>query len=278
MNTLLLEEAGDGLYILKLNRPAQLNALNTQMLDELELVLDELEPVLDEPEVPDKPDLPHRGHEGRNLRGLIITGEGPKAFAAGADISEMSTMTPEQAREFSLKGNRIFRRIKMLPVPVIAAVNGYALGGGCELAMSCDIILCSSRAVFGQPETGLGICPGFGGTIRLQKRIGMQAAKELIYSGRLIKADEAVSLGLALRQCAQDELLEEAKKMMRTFLKNSSSAISASKKSVNRTADLPAGEAVSAEAECFSECYLHADQRERMEQFLMSGKKGKEKK
>ena len=268
MNTLILENAGDGVSILRLNRPAQLNALNTQMLDELDQVLDELE-------MTDKPDPPQGK---RNLRGLIITGEGVKAFAAGADISEMSTMTPGQARDFSLKGNRIFRRIETFPVPVIAAVNGYALGGGCELAMSCNIILCSSQAVFGQPETGLGICPGFGGTIRLQKRIGMQTAKELIYSGRRIKADEAVQLGLALRQYEPEELMPEAEKMMQTFLKNSVSAVSASKRSMNRTADLSVDEAASIEAECFSECYLHADQKNRMEQFLMSGKKGKEKK
>ncbi len=254
MNTLICEEKENGLYLLKLNRPRQLNALNMELLDELDRLLDEL--------------------QGRDMRGLILTGEGTKAFAAGADIREMCDMTPGQAKAFSLKGNHIFRRIEELPVPVIAAVNGYALGGGCELAMSCDIILCSTKAVFAQPETGLGICPGFGGTIRLMRRIGAQRAKELIYSGRYMRADEAVSCGLSLRQYEADQLLEETEKLMGTFLANSSSAVCAAKKSMFLGADAGVDQAVYLEAECFSGCFTHPDQRSRMQRFLAGAGKG----
>lgn len=253
MNTLLLEEREDGISILSLYRPKQLNALNVEMLDELEEVL---------------------GHLSQGqTRGLIVTGAGDRAFAAGADIAQMHELTPEQARDFSLKGNRVFGRIEQLPFPVIAAVNGYALGGGCELAMSCDIVLCSTRAVFGQPETGLGICPGFGGTIRLMRRIGVQAAKELIYSGRYVKAQEAVDLGLALKACEPEQLMDEALRMLGTFIANSASAVYAAKRSMFLGADTKVEQAAYLEAECFSQCFAHPDQRTRMEAFLSAGKK-----
>ena len=257
MNLLLLEKAGDGLYVIKLNRPKQLNALSSQLLGELDRLLDDL--------------------QKEDLKGLIITGEGSRAFAAGADIAEMKDMTREQAKDYSLMGNRVFRKIEQLPVPVIAAVNGYALGGGCELALSCDLILCDSRAVFAQPETGLGICPGFGGTIRLARRIGMQAAKEMIFSGRQVKADEAVRIGLALRQYADEDLLPAAAQLLQIIARNSSFAVSAAKRSMDRGWNMDIGNAADLEAECFSECFLHADQRERMESFL-SGERRSEKK
>ena len=255
MNTLLCEEKEDGLFLVKLNRPDKLNALNTEMIGELDLLLDRL--------------------EKSGIKGLIITGEGTKAFAAGADISEMERMTCDEAKDFSLRGNRVFRRIEQLPVPVIAAVNGYALGGGCELAMSCDIILCSVNAVFGQPETGLGVCPGFGGTVRLLRRIGMQAAKELIYSGRYIRAGEAAACGLVLKQTEKEDLLPEAEKLMRRFMKNSRKAISAAKKSMDLGSGMETDRATELEAECFSECFLHEDRRILMERFLSQSGKGK---
>ena len=254
MNTLICEEIGEGLFLLKLNRPGQLNALNTEMINELDSLLDRL--------------------QGSRLKGLIITGEGQRAFAAGADIAEMSRMSCEQAEAFSLKGNRVFRRIELLQVPVIAAVNGYALGGGCELAMSCDMILCSTRAVFGQPETGLGICPGFGGTVRLPRRIGLQAAKELLFSGRYMKADEAVECGLAMRQYEPEDLLPGAQKLMKSFMKNSAAAAAAVKRSVSLGADLAVDRAIELEAACFAACFNHEDQKSRMKQFLAGGKKG----
>ena len=162
---------------LTLDRPEALNALNAQVLEDIDAALAAV-------------DL-------ETVRCLIITGTGEKAFAAGADIAAMANMTAEEAADFSRRGNEVFRRIETFPLPTIAAVNGYALGGGCELSMACDIRLCSENAVFGQPEVTLGITPGFGGTQRLMRFIGMGRAKELIFSARTVKAPEALEMGLS---------------------------------------------------------------------------------
>ena len=146
------EEEGQ-ISIIKINRPKALNALNSQVLEELDNILNNI--------------------DINKIRSVIITGEGQKSFVAGADIGEMSTLTKEQAKEFSKKGNDVFRKIETFPIPVIAAVNGFALGGGCEISMSCDIRICSDNAIFGQPEVGLGITPGFGGTQRLARLVGI---------------------------------------------------------------------------------------------------------
>ena len=159
-----------------IDRQKALNALNSQVLDELSETLDAV-------------DL-------NVVRAIILTGAGEKSFVAGADIGEMSTLTKAEGEAFGKKGNDVFRRLETFPVPVIAAVNGFALGGGCEIAMSCDIRICSENAVFGQPEVGLGITPGFGGTQRLARIISVGKAKEMIYSARNIKADEAYRIGL----------------------------------------------------------------------------------
>ena len=159
---------------LTLDRPEALNALNAQVLEDIDAALAAV-------------DL-------ETVRCLIITGTGEKAFAAGADIAAMANMTAEEAADFSRRGNEVFRRIETFPLPTIAAVNGYALGGGCELSMACDIRLCSENAVFGQPEVTLGITPGFGGTQRLMRFIGMGRAKELIFSARTVKAPEALEI------------------------------------------------------------------------------------
>ena len=155
--------------IITINRPEALNALNSAVLDDLSAVLDSV--------------------DQEAVRAIVITGAGDKSFVAGADIGEMSTLTKAEGEAFGKKGNDVFRKIETFPIPVIAAINGYALGGGCELSMSCDIRICSDNAMFGQPEVGLGITPGFGGTQRLARLVGMGMAKQMIYTARNIKAD-----------------------------------------------------------------------------------------
>ena len=174
--------------IITINRPKALNALNSAVLDELDATID--------------------GVDLDAVRCLILTGAGEKSFVAGADIAEMSTLTKEEGEAFGKKGNDIFRKIETLPIPVIAAVNGFALGGGCEISMSCDIRICSDNAVFGQPEVGLGITPGFGGTQRLARLVGPGMAKQMIYTARNIKADEAYRIGLVNAVYPQEELLD----------------------------------------------------------------------
>ena len=177
--------------ILTINRPKALNALNSQVLGEIDEVLDAV-------------DL-------ENTRALILTGAGDKSFVAGADIAEMSTLTKAEGEAFGKKGNDVFRKLETFPIPTIAAVNGFALGGGCEISMSCDIRLCAENAVFGQPEVGLGITPGFGGTQRLARLVGAGKAKEMIYTAFNIKADEAYRIGLVNAVYPQAELLERSK-------------------------------------------------------------------
>ena len=172
----ILYEVKDAVATITINRPKALNALNSQVLDELDATLDAI-------------DL-------NTVRAVILTGAGDKSFVAGADIGEMSTLTKAEGEAFGKKGNDVFRKLETLPIPVIAAVNGFALGGGCEISMSCDIRICSENAMFGQPEAGLGITPGFGGTQRLARTVGVGMAKQLIYTARNIKADEAYRIGL----------------------------------------------------------------------------------
>ena len=233
---------------LTLNRPQALNALNEQVLFDLDRALDAV-------------DL-------ETVRCLILTGAGEKAFAAGADIAAMANMTSEEATEFSRRGNEVFRRIETFPLPTVAAVNGYALGGGCELAMACDIRLCSENAVFGQPEVTLGITPGFGGTQRLMRLIGMGRAKELIFSARTMKAAEALEVGLVNAVYPADELLNAAKKLASRIVKNAPIAVRACKAAMNEGIDLPMDEAVPAEVREFSGCFETEDQKKGMEAFL----------
>ena len=162
--------------IITINRPKALNALNSQVLTELDETLDNV--------------------DINAIRALILTGAGEKSFVAGADIGEMSTLTKAEGEAFGKKGNDVFRKLETFSIPVIAAVNGFALGGGCEISMSCDIRICSENAVFGQPEVGLGITPGFGGTQRLARIVGVGMAKQMIYTARNIKADDALRIGL----------------------------------------------------------------------------------
>ena len=236
------------LLTLTLNRPESLNALNAQVLDDLSAALDAVD--LD------------------TVRCLIFTGAGEKAFAAGADIAAMADMTPEEATAFSRRGNEVFRRIETFPLPTIAVVNGYALGGGCELAMACDMRLCSETAAFGQPEVTLGITPGFGGTQRLMRLVGMGKAKELIFSARNVKAAEALQMGLVNGVYPADELLPAAEKLAAKIAKNAPIAVRACKAAMNEGVDLPMDQAIDAEVREFSACFETEDQKRGMAGFL----------
>ena len=233
---------------LTLDRPEALNALNQQVLDDLSAALDRV-------------DL-------ATVRCIIFTGAGEKAFAAGADIAAMADMSPEEAAAFSRRGNQVFRRIETFPLPTIAAVNGYALGGGCELAMACDIRLCSENALFGQPEVTLGITPGFGGTQRLMRLVGMGKAKELIFSARNVKAAEALQMGLVNGVYPADELLPAAEKLAAKIAKNAPVAVRACKAAMNEGVDLPMDQAIDAEVREFSACFETEDQKRGMAGFL----------
>lgn len=247
----------DGMVqIVTISRPEALNALSSEVLSDLEEAFNSIDT--------DK------------IRCVVLTGDGDKSFVAGADISEMKDMASEEGEEFGLKGNNVFRMIEVFPIPVIAAIKGFALGGGNELAMSADIRICSETAVFGQPETGLGITPGFGGTQRLVRLIGsMSKAKELLYTARNIKADEALRIGLVSAVYPLEELMEQAMKMAKTIANNAPFAVRASKKAINEGIELDMDEAIKLEAKLFGKTFDTLDQKEGMTAFL---EKRKEKK
>ena len=234
--------------IITLNRPKALNALNADVLAELKSTLE--------------------GVDLESVRALIITGAGDKAFVAGADIAAMSTMTREEGTAFGKFGNDIFLMIENFPIPVIAAVNGFALGGGNELAMCCDIRICSENAVFGQPEVGLGITPGFGGTQRLARLVSPGMAKELIYSARNIKAQEAYRIGLVNAVYPQEELMPAAMKLAQRIAANAPIAVRECKDAINRGLQTDISRAVEIEECDFGSCFGSEDQREGMRAFL----------
>ena len=198
-------EKQDGIAIVTIDRPEALNALNSTVITELEQVVAALE-------------------SDRDVRCLILTGEG-RSFVAGADIGEQYPLDLDGGRRWGQRGSALMRRIEKLEFPTIAAVNVFALGGGCELALSCDIILASEKAKFGQPEVGLGITPGFSGTQRLPRRVGVAKAKELIFSGKMIKADEAEKIGLVNAVYAPEALMDSALEMAKSFTKNAPIAV-----------------------------------------------------
>lgn len=202
------------------------------------------------------------------MRCLILTGAGQKSFVAGADIGEMSTLTKAEGEAFGKKGNDVFRKLETFPIPVIAAVNGFALGGGCEISMSCDIRICSDNAVFGQPEVGLGITPGFGGTQRLARLVGPGMAKQMIYTARNIKADEAYRIGLVNAVYPQEELMAAAEKMAAGIAKNAPIAVRNCKKAINEGLDADMDEAIVIEEKLFGDCFESYDQKEGMAAFL----------
>lgn len=234
--------------IVTINRPKALNALNSTVLKEIEATFDAID--LDV------------------TRAVILTGAGEKSFVAGADIGEMSTLTVEEGEAFGKVGNDVFRKIETFPIPVIAAVNGFALGGGCEISMSCDIRLCSDNAIFGQPEVGLGITPGFGGTQRLARLVGAGKAKEMIYTAFNIKADEALRIGLVNAVYPQAELMDAAKKMAAKIAKNAPIAVRACKKAINEGLDVDMDQAIVIEEKAFGSCFETEDQKAGMEAFL----------
>lgn len=234
--------------VLTINRPEALNALNDQVISQLSEALDTIDP--------------------GETRCLIVTGAGAKAFVAGADIAQMSTLSKEEGTAFGKLGNDVFRKLETLPVPTIAAVNGFALGGGCELSMSCDIRLASETAVFGQPEVGLGITPGFGGTQRMTRLVGPGKAKELIYTARNIKAPEALAIGLVQAVYPAEELMAEAEKMANRIAGNAPIAVRACKKAINDGLQVDMDKAIVIEEELFGSCFDTADQKNAMTAFL----------
>ncbi|HIU44604.1 MAG TPA: enoyl-CoA hydratase/isomerase family protein [Candidatus Ventrousia excrementavium] len=247
MQTVLYTQEG-AVGVVTIDRPKALNALNSTVLDELRQAFEAI-------------DL-------ETVRCVVITGSGEKSFVAGADIGEMSNLTQGEAEAFGKKGNDLFRMIETFPVPVIAAVNGYALGGGCELALCCDIRICSDNAQFGQPEVGLGITPGFGGTQRLVRAVGPGRAKEMIYTARSIKADDALRVGLVNAVYPQAELMPAVMKLAGTIAKNAPIAVRACKKAINEGTQVDMDSAIVIEEKLFGSCFETEDQREGMQAFL----------
>ena len=244
----ILYEVDGAVGTITINRPKALNALNSQVLDELNATLDAVD--LD------------------TVRCLILTGAGEKSFVAGADIGEMSTLTKAEGEAFGKKGNDVFLKLEHFPIPVIAAVNGFALGGGCEISMSCDIRICSENAVFGQPEAGLGITPGFGGTQRLARLVGPGMAKQMIYTARNIKADEAYRIGLANKVVPQEELLDTCKAMAKKIMSKGSYAVSLAKQAINTGMDTDLASGLTLEANLFGLSFSTDDKKEGMTAFL----------
>lgn len=242
-------EKEEHLAIVTINRPKALNALNSETLKDLDTVIEDLE-------------------KDSNIYAVILKGAGDKSFVAGADISEMKDLNEEQGKEFGILGNNVFLRLENLPKPVIAAISGFALGGGCELSMACDIRIASEKAKFGQPEAGLGITPGFGGTQRLARIVGAGRAKELIYTCDIIKADEAYRIGLVNKVVPVETLLDEAKAIAAKIIANAPIAVKYCKDAINRGTQVSIDKAVIIEAEDFGKCFSSDDQKEGMSAFL----------
>lgn len=248
LKNLILEKEGN-VGIISINRPKALNALNSETLKELDYLIDEVA-------------------NDSEILAIIITGAGEKAFVAGADITEMKDLNTIEGREFGALGNKVFRKIENLNKPVIAAVNGFALGGGCELSMACDIRIASTKAKFGQPEVGLGITPGFGGTQRLARIVGMGMAKELIYTAKIVKADEALRIGLVNSIHEPEVLMEEAKKLANTIASQAPIAVRLCKDAINRGVQCDIDTALMYESEVFGICFSTEDQKEGMTAFV----------
>lgn len=245
--TIRYEKHGD-IAVATIDRPEALNALNSDVLRDLDQVVSQVE-------------------ADREVRAFLLTGAG-RAFVAGADIGEQQALDVASARKFSQVGSALFRRIEKLEIPTIAAVNGFCLGGGCELAMSFDIILASEKAKFGQPEVGLGITPGFSGTQRLPRRVGAAKAKELLFSGRMISAAEAEKIGLVNGVYAPEALMDAALDMARSFTKNAPVAIKYVKASVDRGMQTDIDGGIALENELYAMCFATEDCKEGLTAFL----------
>lgn len=244
----LLIEKNEGICTVKINNPQTLNALNAEVLSELETAFDLI-------------------RDDNEVHVVVITGEG-KAFVAGADIAYMRDLDASEAKKFSEDGSRVFRKIETLNKVVIAAVNGFALGGGCELAMACDMRIASTKAKFGQPEVGLGIIPGFSGTQRLARLVGLGRAKELIFTGGHIDAEEAYRIGLVNKVTEKENLMEETYKIADKIKSNSRIAIKYAKESINRGTETDIETGIAFESNVFGLCFATEDQEEGMGAFL----------
>ncbi|MBF8223965.1 enoyl-CoA hydratase-related protein [Halomonas sp. 328] len=238
-----------GIVTLTINRPQALNALNSAVLSELDRLLDELQ-------------------AREDLRAVLITGAGEKAFVAGADIAEMRAKTPEQARRFARQALATFKRLEALPVPTVALVNGFCLGGGCELALACDWAVASDNAIFGQPEVLLGVIPGFGGTQRLPRRVGPAMALDLCTTGRKIDAAEALRIGLVNRVMAQSELPAYVAELTQQLGGNGPASVRAAKQAIHDGMDQDLESALALETSLFALCFAGDEQREGMSAFV----------
>jgi len=248
MYNTLKYELNDGLAVVTVNRPESLNALNTEVLQELYACFDAID-------------------KDEAVKAVIVTGEG-RSFVAGADISEMVNLGQAEGAAMMAQGHKTMTRIESCSKPVIAAVNGFALGGGCELAMACDIRVASEKAIFGQPEVGLGIIPGFGGTVRMPKLVGKGMAKYVIMTNDKLKADEAYRIGLVEKIVAHDDLMEEAKRIAGMIMAQGPFAISQAKKAIDGEFDIELPAASDMEVQFIGECFATEDQTEGMKAFL----------
>lgn len=251
----LVKTRKDGdVCIVTINRPEKLNAMNTDVAAELVTIFTEIS-------------------TDDTIRVVILTGEGPKAFSAGADIAYMANISADESVQYAKLGQQVTNTIEDTPKPVIAAVNGFALGGGCEVALSCDIRIASEKARMGQPEVTIGIPPGWGGTQRLMRIVGVANAKDLVYTGRMVKADEALRIGLVNKVVPHDSLMEEALGMARTIAANSVMGVRMSKIAINRgrNADLDTG--LSIELLAWRNSFTHPDRKAMMDAFLSKSKK-----
>ncbi|MFP5519290.1 MAG: enoyl-CoA hydratase/isomerase family protein [Bdellovibrionia bacterium] len=246
-----LEQKSPGVWQLTIHRPEALNALNSNVLNEMGDALRQIGEM-----------------SYQDARALVITGSGAKAFVAGADIKELSELNSEQALHFAQRGQSVFHELSLLKIPVIAAVNGFALGGGCELALACDFIYASENAKFGLPEVSLGLIPGFGGTVRMARAMGTRRAKEYTYTGNMISASEAVTLGLVNKVFPQENLLNEVYKTLETILAKAPIAVGAAKISINQAWDMDVDQAQMNEAKIFADLFHTQDVREGTQAFL----------
>ena len=243
----------DGVSTVKINRPDKLNAMSVDVATSL---IDAFSDIAGRDEI----------------KAVVLTGEGSKAFSAGADIDYMSRISADESVEYARLGQRVTATIESLPQPTIAAINGFALGGGCEVAMSCDIRLAADSARLGQPEVTIGIPPGWGGTQRLMRIVGIAKAKELVYSGRMVSAEEARQMGLVNAVYPAADLLDEALKLASKITANSEMGVRMSKLAINhgRNADLETG--LNIELLAWRNCFTHPDREKRMAEFLKSRK------
>jgi len=252
--SLVTTSKSDGICIIKINRPEKLNAMNSDVAKEIITIFE-------------------KTGTDDSVKVIILTGEGDKAFSAGADIEYMSKISPDESVEYAKLGQLLTATVENVRQPTIAAVNGFALGGGCELAMSCDIRIASDTAKLGQPEVTIGIPPGWGGTQRLLRIVGIAKAKELVYTGKMIKAEEAKEIGLVNHVVPLASLMDEAMKMAKTIAENSAMGVQMSKTAINkgRNADLDTGLGV--ELLAWRNCFTHPDREQRMTAFVNKSKK-----